>query len=421
MGLVGWWGRDNSPMLTEVRPWAAAVLVPALLTDVALPQTALPWKDGFEQGGLYAPQACYIVGTDPQATNCGGWEYWDGIPTTGARISTTFSKSGNQSLFNGGASDIVQRFNQTSGSWSVRASMYMPSFGPEQMTKDTWFNLMNTYVAAGGPKISSLVVGFDPSTGTVTRYAIGNIATFGYAADQWMCLEAQIDIDNRLVDFYVDGVPLGSTWVWRTQGSPAGMNFPATLAAINLWSNIQTTSANPNGGASYDDFSITPIPGLSGVSCCPKTELTCGPAFIGQSGTPGPTGGPDHVVSAAPTRGCRAGLLLYTDQPIVAPGTGFGGPGSGLLCLQPMGLRRAGPIDSGGTSPNTCDGVMAINMDQFNAGSWTTTGCNPPPGQTNPAGFLGSLGTTVNAQMWGRDSIATGQVLSDGIRWVVGP
>ena len=31
------------------------------------------------------------------------------------------------------------------------------------------------------------------------------------------------------------------------------------------------------------------------------------------------------------------------------------------------------------------------------------------------------MGTTVNAQMWGRDSIATGQVLSDGISWVVGP
>ncbi len=38
-----------------------------------------------------------------------------------------------------------------------------------------------------------------------------------------------------------------------------------------------------------------------------------------------------------------------------------------------------------------------------------------------PAGFLGNMGTTVNAQMWGRDSIATGQVLSDGISWVVGP
>jgi hypothetical protein len=31
------------------------------------------------------------------------------------------------------------------------------------------------------------------------------------------------------------------------------------------------------------------------------------------------------------------------------------------------------------------------------------------------------MGTTVNAQVWGRDSIATGQVLSDGITWSIGP
>ena len=44
-----------------------------------------------------------------------------------------------------------------------------------------------------------------------------------------------------------------------------------------------------------------------------------------------------------------------------------------------------------------------------------------PMGPDEPAGFLSNPGTTVNAQMWGRYSIATGQVLSDGISWVVGP
>ncbi len=60
-------------------------------------------------------------------------------------------------------------------------------------------------------------------------------------------------------------------------------------------------------------------------------------------------------------------------------------------------------------------------MNQFNTNNWAATGCNPPPGQNNPASFLGNMGTTVNAQMWGRDSIATGQVLSDGISWAIGP
>jgi hypothetical protein len=112
--------------------------------------------------------------------------------------------------------------------------------------------------------------------------------------------------------------------------------------------------------------------------------------------------------------------LLYSNQPAV-PGAPFGGPGDGVLCLTAMGLRRAGPIESGGTSPQACDGILSIDSNQFRSFNWSATGCNPAPGQTNPAGFLGNMGITVNAQMWGRDSIATGQVLSDGIRWVVGP
>jgi hypothetical protein len=86
-----------------------------------------------------------------------------------------------------------------------------------------------------------------------------------------------------------------------------------------------------------------------------------------------------------------------------------------------MGLRRAGPIESGGTSPQLCDGILSIDMNRFRALNWTAAGCNPPPGQNNPAGFLANMGTTVNAQVWGRDSIATGQVLSDGIIWSIGP
>ena len=119
-------------------------------------------------------------------------------------------------------------------------------------------------------------------------------------------------------------------------------------------------------------------------------------------------------------RGCRAGLLLYSNQP-TAQGAGFGGPGNGLLCLSSTGLRRAGPIESGGTSPQFCDGVFAIDMNRFHALSWTSTGCSPAAGQNNPAAFLGSIGTTVHAQMWGRDSPTTGQVLSDGLSWIVGP
>ena len=154
--------------------------------------------------------------------------------------------------------------------------------------------------------------------------------------------------------------------------------------------------------------------------CTAKTTSVCGPALIGASGVSSVTATGGFTVSAAPTRGCRAGLLLYSNQPVVA-GVSFGGPGDGLLCLTPTGLRRAGPIESGGTAPSVCDGVMAIDMNAFAAAMWTATGCAPPAGQTNPAGFLGNMGTMVNTQIWGRDSVSTGQVLSDGLSYTVGP
>jgi hypothetical protein len=154
--------------------------------------------------------------------------------------------------------------------------------------------------------------------------------------------------------------------------------------------------------------------------CTAKTALVCGAANISATGTPSATSSNGFVVGAQPVRGCRAGLLLHSDQP-VQPGVAFGGPGNGLLCLTPAGLRRAGPIDSGGTSPTACDGMFVIDLNSFASLGWTATGCNPAPGQNNPTGFLSTPGTTVNAQMWGRDSVITGQVLSDGISWVVGP
>jgi hypothetical protein len=156
------------------------------------------------------------------------------------------------------------------------------------------------------------------------------------------------------------------------------------------------------------------------VFCTAKTTLVCGAANISATGSPSGTATSGFVIKAQPVRGCRAGLLLYSNQP-VQPGMSFGGPGNGLLCLQGMGLRRAGPIESGGTSPQLCDGILSIDMNQFHTFNWTATGCSPAPGQTSPAGFLDNMGTTVSAQVWGRDSIMAGQVLSDGISWAVGP
>jgi hypothetical protein len=154
--------------------------------------------------------------------------------------------------------------------------------------------------------------------------------------------------------------------------------------------------------------------------CTAKTTAVCGAAMVSATGVASATAASGFTISATPTRGCRAGLLLYSNQPI-ATAVPFGGPGDGVLCLTPAGLRRAGPIDAGGTSPATCDGVMSIDMNAFRNLTWAAGGCASPAGQTNPAGFLGNMGVVVNTQIWGRDSVATGQVLSNGLSYTVGP
>ena len=175
-------------------------------------------------------------------------------------------------------------------------------------------------------------------------------------------------------------------------------------------------SVSPAGDSYLEKWGCSPA---FATFCTAKTALLCGAASIGASGTPSATATSGFVIAAQPVSGCRVGLLLYSNQPI-QPGTSFGGPGNGLLCMPGQGLRRAGPIESGGNQ-QSCDGVMSIDMNAFNALTWTTNGCNPTVSQTSPAGFLSSIGITVNAQVWGQDSIATGQVLSDGISWCIGP
>ena len=178
-----------------------------------------------------------------------------------------------------------------------------------------------------------------------------------------------------------------------------------------------TFSSSASGGSYFAKWGCPPTP--AEVFCTAKTTLFCGAANISATGTSSATATSGFVIDARPVRGCRPGLLLYSNQP-TQPGVSFGGPGNGVLCLSGTGLRRAGPIQSN-TAVQQCDGTLAIDMNQFNTSNWEASGCNPPVGQSSPAGFLSLVGTTVNAQMWGRDSIPSGQVLSDGISWAIGP
>ena len=168
----------------------------------------------------------------------------------------------------------------------------------------------------------------------------------------------------------------------------------------------------------YDGFwSPTPVT----VFCTAKTTLFCGAANISASGVSSATATNEFVVSAGPARTCKSGILLYSDQ-ATASGVPFQG---GTLCLTPMGLRRAGSTNSMGTpGGSNCDGEFSVDMNAFAQSVWVVPACDGTPSgipPNNAAGFLMNAGTTVSVQYWGRDSLATGSFVSDGLQYVVGP
>jgi hypothetical protein len=190
--------------------------------------------------------------------------------------------------------------------------------------------------------------------------------------------------------------------------SPAGMH--------DVWS--EPASLN----ITRVEFTYTRMAGPT-TFCTAKTGLACGTPAISSSGVSSVSANSGFVVKAGPARDNRSGILLYNNAGTVA-GLPFEG---GTLCVNPMGLRRAGSTNSMGSCPPTpigCAGTFAIDMNAFAQSMWVVPDCAGAPTAippNNPAAFLLSMGATIDAQIWGRDSQATGSFLSDGITYVQGP
>ena len=176
---------------------------------------------------------------------------------------------------------------------------------------------------------------------------------------------------------------------------------------------------------SVDEINVYDSAIVSGTSttpfCTAKAGLVCGVPAISASGTSSVTATSGFVVSAGPARSDKSGILLYNNGGVV-PGVPFQG---GTLCIPPMGLRRAGSTNSGGgCGPANCLGTFAIDMNSFATGNWVVPDCAGAPTLTppnNPAAFLVTAGVTIDVQYWGRDSVATGSFVSNGLSYTQGP
>jgi hypothetical protein len=308
--------------------------------------------------------------------------------------------------------DVVDIFDDSTGLWTTaklsvaRAALTATTVGSKAIFAGGYVSqCLGVYTSSDAVDI------YDDSTGTwttaklsVARQAlssttVGSKAMFAGGRYNYYTFTSLVDIYDV------------STGLWSTDTMPNPRSF-LTSTTVGSKALFVGGRGGPGTADVYENPTTTTF-------CTAKTALVCGPANISATGSPSATATSGFVIKAQPVRGCHAGLLLYSNQPTAA-GVSFGGPGDGTLCLSGTGLKRAGPIQTGAT-PQSCEATLAIDVNRFNTNNWTATGCNPPPGQNNPAGFLSNPGTTVNAQMWGRDSIATGQVLSDGISWTVGP
>ena len=171
-----------------------------------------------------------------------------------------------------------------------------------------------------------------------------------------------------------------------------------------------------NGGETYDfntggvEIAVVKhaalVPGPL-VYCTAKLN-SCGtlPA-IGCSGSPSATAGNGFTVTATNAKARKLGLLLYTDGGPRVPPTPFQG---GLLCIGSPILRSAPLADTTGT-PGLCDGRLSLDMNCFASES-----CGG-----NPAAFLRVPGTKIDCQLFARDTVANGSLLSDALEYFVGP
>ena len=141
----------------------------------------------------------------PQSSFWTTWSINDGSAED-AMVSTNFAASGTQSMLigNDGAQDVVlQLGNRISGKYTFQFMTYIPAGA------DGYFNLHSeeVYVANQSDWLGEFYLGYDGTNDTEGMGAVNlDGTTFAFPHDAWFMIRCDVDIDNNLLDFWVDGV-----------------------------------------------------------------------------------------------------------------------------------------------------------------------------------------------------------------------
>jgi len=380
--------------------WLPAALAMCVFSTRAGAQ----WSDDFDS---YSP-GTNIVGQ-------GGWREFNGVPGGSSVVSNTFALSAPHSVATRRFSNTIREFSgYTSGRWIFKTQVYIPS----TTTDEFWFQFMSFY-KDNGPYFWTVSIELNsPSPGTALVWggANGN-GQVGVVYDRWAELKLVIDLNLDTIEIFYDGQPTVPPYQY-TRGYDGIGTGPKEIRAVELhWIGNNTSGQK----IYFDDFQLDldfPPPTFF---CTAKSALVCGPPAISSSGAPSVSAPKGFVVSAAPARSCKSGILLYNTA-VQTPALPFQG---GSLCVTAAGLKRAGGTNSQGTpGPANCDGAFSIDVLEFAKLAWAVPDCagNPTGSvQNNPAPFLLNMGQTVYGQYWGRDSTSTGSFVSDAIAWITVP
>ena len=220
------------------------------------------------------------------------------------------------------------------------------------------------------------------------------------------------DLDNNHISIHTSGT---------------GDNSPAESTSIGRTGSLGT---NLNAGLSHT-VRVVYTPGAPGaievfldgasVLSVPYSFATGG-TWV-DSGTP--VGGLGLIGGTSAYVGFTSGAGSAREFRDVESWSFSSGAAPSGFCTAKTTLKRAGSTNSTGTPGGAnCDGNFAIDMNAFAAGLWIVPDCAGAPSGTppnNPAPFLLAPGQDVYCQYWGRDSVASGSFVSDGLRYSVGP
>ena len=165
----------------------------------------------------------------------GGWDTWDGDPSTDAFVVTGFNRSAPHSVQITPTTDILHPFSETTGVWTITGWQYIPSSASGKQ----YFILLNTY-NHGGPYDWSLQVEFNS---TPRQFRILSPGTYvgNIIYDQWVEVRNIFDLTTGMQSFYYNG-SFCELIPWQI----SGVN---EFAALDLFS---------DGGSEiyWDDFTL---------------------------------------------------------------------------------------------------------------------------------------------------------------------